>query len=100
MLEYSDNRQSVMERAFARNKDFVQGLLDRARHWRGRGIMGERDQFRGLFKEMNLSARTMILDYLPRENVLELADDYIARGGFFARHRFAALGFSACTSKS
>jgi hypothetical protein len=81
MLEYSDNRQSVMERAFARNRDFVQGLLDRARHWRGHGrdILSERDQFRGLCKEMNLSGGTMLLDYLPRENVFELVDDYIAR---------------------
>jgi hypothetical protein len=81
MLEYSDNRQSVMERAFSRNRDFVQGLLDRARHWRAKGkdILSERDRFRGLCKEMNLCGGTLILDCLPQGDVFALVDDYVGR---------------------
>jgi hypothetical protein len=81
MLEFSDNRQSVMERAFSRNREFVQSLLDRAHHWRsqGRDVLGKRDQFRSLCKEMNLNGGTLMLDCLARAEIYELVDDYIAR---------------------
>lgn len=81
MLEYSDNRQSVMERAFSRNRQFVQTILDRARYWRGQGrdILASREQFRGLCKEMNLHGGTLMLDCLPREDVFDLIDDFINR---------------------
>lgn len=81
MLEYSDNRQSVMERAFSRNRAFVQTVLDRARYWRGNGrdILASRDQFRGLCKELNLYGGTLLLDCLERKDVLELIDDFVSR---------------------
>jgi hypothetical protein len=81
MLEFSDNRQSVMERAFSRNREFVQALLDRALYWRGQGkdILSKREQFRSLCKEMNLNGGTMLLDCLARTEVHELFDDFIAR---------------------
>ena len=81
MLEFSDNRQSVMERAFSRNRDFVRSLLDRAHYWRlqGKDIISERDHFRSLCKEVNLAGGTLILDCLARTDVFELVDDYITR---------------------
>jgi hypothetical protein len=80
MLEFSDNRQSVLERAFSRNHEFVQSLLDRAHYWRGQGKdILKREQFRGLCKEMNLNGGTMLLDCLARVEVHELVDDYVAR---------------------
>ncbi|MDA8190069.1 MAG: DUF6339 family protein [Gammaproteobacteria bacterium] len=79
MLEYSDNRQSVMERAFSRNRQFVQTILERARYWRahGRDILASREKFRGLCKEMNLYGGTLMLDCLLREDIFKLVDDFV-----------------------
>ncbi|WP_162932132.1 DUF6339 family protein [Solimonas sp. K1W22B-7] len=81
MLEYSDNRQSLMETGYSRNQRMVQTILDRTNHWRSNGhdILRSRDLFRALCKELNLYGGTLILDCLQKEDIVSMIDDFMAR---------------------